>query len=234
MMSVGEWMAFMDHIGMFETKQLSTNQARLIFMWSRVRAVEDYSDESEIRLRHMFFEDFMEGLLRVSTMIALPTDAELVETNAKDAGEYILILQESAPQEFKTFVQTRRQDWDKPSKQQPARCLDHLMNYIIRIIERSVGSKRKVGVTVDVTVTYVGACCSRSSPYTVSSCAGRAAGCALPRRRGYTYRYSSRSTHAGRAEGYALPRRDNRRSRDQEVCRARRPLLQRHDRQGEL
>ena len=46
LMSVGEWMAFMDHIGMFETKQLSTNQARMIYMWSRIRAVADYSDES--------------------------------------------------------------------------------------------------------------------------------------------------------------------------------------------
>ena len=46
------------------------------FMWSRIRSVSDYSDRSQIRLRHLQFEDFLESLVRMSTMLALPHDAD--------------------------------------------------------------------------------------------------------------------------------------------------------------
>jgi hypothetical protein len=144
LMSVGEWMCVCDHLGLFATEQITPTQARLIFMWSRHRAVDDYSDESEIRLRHMFFEDFMEGMLRVATMMALPNDDDLSAMRCKDAGEYLLAMQETSPNEFKNFVKTRRQDWDKPPRQAVGRCFQHLMDYTVRLIERSVGSKRQV------------------------------------------------------------------------------------------
>lgn len=35
LMSVGEWIALLDHLGLFATDQLTAEQGRLIFMWSR-------------------------------------------------------------------------------------------------------------------------------------------------------------------------------------------------------
>ena len=38
------------------------------------------------RLRHLFFEDFLEALVRLSSMIALPTDADIAQARAKKAA----------------------------------------------------------------------------------------------------------------------------------------------------
>ena len=34
-------------------------QAKSVFLWSRIRSVDGVSDKAEMRLRHLFFEDFL-------------------------------------------------------------------------------------------------------------------------------------------------------------------------------
>lgn len=38
-MSLGEWMALLEHTGLLEMGQLSRHEARLLFKWSMLRAV---------------------------------------------------------------------------------------------------------------------------------------------------------------------------------------------------
>ena len=59
---------------------LNTFVAKMIFIWSRLRVLNDASDKSVMRLRHMNFKDFMEALTRLSTVVALPIDADLEES----------------------------------------------------------------------------------------------------------------------------------------------------------
>ena len=61
LMSVGEWMDFVKHMGLVESKQLTMLDAKAVFVWSRIRTCADQSDRSVIRLRHLTFEDFMVG-----------------------------------------------------------------------------------------------------------------------------------------------------------------------------
>ena len=68
------------------------SEARLIFMWSRIRSRPDLSDAALVRLRSLSFEDFLEALVRTSTLLALPTDEDLAEVGVPDAGAFMLTL----------------------------------------------------------------------------------------------------------------------------------------------
>jgi len=59
----------------------------MIFLWARVRVLNDASDRAMLRNRSMNFKDFMEGLVRLSTAIALPFTADLEESGCANAGE---------------------------------------------------------------------------------------------------------------------------------------------------
>ena len=50
---------------------------------------------SERRLRHMGPRDFMEAVVRLATAMSLPTDMEVEESGAKDAGAFLTSLQKS-------------------------------------------------------------------------------------------------------------------------------------------
>ena len=43
LMSIGEWIAFCSHLGLFESRQLAVTQAKYIFIWSRIRSIKDTS-----------------------------------------------------------------------------------------------------------------------------------------------------------------------------------------------
>ena len=71
--STGEWLHFVKHMGLIDSRQLTLPQAKSIFLWSRVRCISSVGTDQEIRLRHLFFEDFLEALVRMATMMAFPT-----------------------------------------------------------------------------------------------------------------------------------------------------------------
>ena len=52
--------------------------------------------------------------VRMATLVALPTDEDIREVGAADAGEYLLALQERAPKTFRRFLESHR-----PRLQQP-------------------------------------------------------------------------------------------------------------------
>ena len=79
-----------------------------------------------------------EALCRVSTLVALPTDDELEAMGAPDAGAFLLTLLADSPTETRLFMQERRGSlWTEP-RQQPWRCIDHLLTFIARIVEDNV------------------------------------------------------------------------------------------------
>lgn len=46
LMSIGEWMACCTHLGFFDYQMLSFYEAKIIFLYSRIRSVRDHSDRS--------------------------------------------------------------------------------------------------------------------------------------------------------------------------------------------
>ena len=57
-------------------------------------------------MRHLTFADFCEALVRVACLMALPTDAELEASEARDAGEYLFALQDGDALE--EFISSRK------------------------------------------------------------------------------------------------------------------------------
>jgi CRP-like cAMP-binding protein len=138
LLSCGEWLRFLQDMGLLETGQISEFGAKMVFMWSRMRSASDLSDRSEMRMRNFMFEDFMEAIVRLSTMVALPTDEDLRTSGMEDAGEYLMQLQIDDGQSasaYSQFIRERRTGWQREPRQRVWRCTDHLVTYLIRVIE---------------------------------------------------------------------------------------------------
>ena len=63
-----------EDLGLLQSEELSLHELKLAFFWSRIRSVADYSTRAQMRLRNLGFEDFLEGIVRLSLLVALPTD----------------------------------------------------------------------------------------------------------------------------------------------------------------
>jgi hypothetical protein len=133
-MSIGEWLTFVDHIGFFEYRLLTPLDAKLVFLWSRVRAMPDRSNRSEMKLRHLQLKDFMEALVRLSVMVALPTDEDIDQMGFSNAATYMQTMQED-PAQWNNMLKERAQKWHREPRQKVWRCAHHLLNIIIYLIE---------------------------------------------------------------------------------------------------
>ena len=70
LMSIGEWLELLSNIGFFEMGLLDVSVAIHAFSSSRLCAPTNQSNEQEIRYRQLFFEDFLEALVRLAYVIA--------------------------------------------------------------------------------------------------------------------------------------------------------------------
>ena len=135
MMSIGEFFAFIEHVGLLELNQLTSFGCKIVFKWSVIRAARNHEALSLIKSRNLHFEDFLEVLVRIACTVALPTDMELAESGAEDAGEFLLVLFSASEIEYERFIQRRRVSWDQEPKQMVARCITHLMTMILRVMQ---------------------------------------------------------------------------------------------------
>ena len=160
LMSIGEWLTFVRHVGLVESGQLTELAAKQIFLWSRIRTAKDLSGVSEAKLRHITPTDFLEALVRLSLVVALPTDLELEEAKAADAGEFLLAMQTHSPTEFQSFLSTHRprhqdhdgSDYAAHALQPAERCLEHLIKLIVRTVQTNTSHNASKDIAFDWTV----------------------------------------------------------------------------------
>lgn len=154
LMSVGEWLEMLSNLGLLEGhlgffSVLTSMQA---FAMSRIRSSKDYSNAQEIRLRQCFFEDFLEALVRLAYVIALPTFEELEESAAADAGDFLAALHAGAGNKFRQFVARRTGDWFGHPRQRVHRCLESFISLMTRMVQANAptpgGSAPKLGGSV--------------------------------------------------------------------------------------
>ena len=67
-MSVGEWLTFVQHAGLFEFGMITYRQAMQAFSWSRIRSSSAWTHAEEIRMRQLTLEDFFEALVRIPSI----------------------------------------------------------------------------------------------------------------------------------------------------------------------
>lgn len=145
LLSAGEWLACLHHLGLLDSGQVNQVEAKQIFLWSRIRSCDDYSEASERNLCNLFFEDFLEAIVRVACVMALPTDEEIKEAGAEDGGQFLLWYEAAAPREFENFVLQRKQPWHREPRQKVWRCLDHFLTYIARLVETNTSREATRG-----------------------------------------------------------------------------------------
>jgi hypothetical protein len=108
---------------------------RLCFVFSRLRVIDEESERGKPKLSTLSFEDFLEALVRVATMKALPTYAELALLGARDAGTFLIGLRAKNPTGYAAFVKARERGWEDTLRQPIQRCLEHLLSLLLRTIE---------------------------------------------------------------------------------------------------
>ena len=144
-----DWMKMLKDLCFFD-EAFQQRDGTLIFVFSRLRVVDEESERGKRKLSTLSFEDFLEALVRVATMKALPTRAELALLGARDAGTFLIELR-SNPTTYAAFVKARVRGWDDPLRQPIHRCLEHLLSLIIRTIELGMPGGSAGGVA-DVNV----------------------------------------------------------------------------------
>lgn len=96
--------------------------------------------------------------VRVSLTIALPTDEEIEEAGAGDAGEFLLAMRATSPQGYARFVETHRprhtdpdgSDYEAHALQPAHRCVEHLLRVIVRTVEHNVSNTAATEMTRNV------------------------------------------------------------------------------------
>ena len=140
-LSLEDWMLLLKHLHFFD-EAFQQREGVLCFVQSRMRAVDEESERGKKRMKHLNFEDFLEALVRVSTMKALPTDEEVEEAGVADGGDFVLRLRQNSS-DYQAWIDewyaTHQAPINKAS--QPAhRALDALILLIVRTIEGAATS----------------------------------------------------------------------------------------------
>ena len=139
-MEVDEWLLFLQHAGLFELRMVSLNTALEAFQWSRIRSITSLSSAQEIRLRGLYFEDFLEALVRLSTVVALPTQQEVEDGGAADAGEFLLALySRGSAKTYNAFLMARKTNWNEPPRIRVYRCVTFFLDLIEDVIFANCG-----------------------------------------------------------------------------------------------
>lgn len=98
------------------------------------------------------FTDFLEVIVRMATLKALPTDEEIAEADVEDAGDFLLRLRSSDPLAYKHFLTACTPTFGQPPRQGVHRSVEHVCNLIMRTIAAVVataGDPRKAVKDMD-------------------------------------------------------------------------------------
>ena len=106
-------------------------------------------EKSESKLRHMTFCDFLEGLVRMATILALPTDIEVEEAGAADAGDLLIAMQRDSPSDYRAFLDSHRPKqaegaWDSGGDPLDRR-LEHVILLLVRTVENNTSAVNDAG-----------------------------------------------------------------------------------------
>ena len=114
---------------------VSERDASFCFTASRMCVSSPYSARGHHTSMGLPFEGFLEGLVRVACLKALPTDDEIREAEMPDAGAYLTWLATADEQAYEELIESRGTAWGAEPPQPADRCLDHLLSIIVRVIE---------------------------------------------------------------------------------------------------
>ena len=133
LISFSEWMRMVRTFNLID-KEFTVRDASLAFVWSRMRVIDDTAKRSRAKLENLSVEDFYEALIHVSMMKALPTDEEIADADAEDAGDFLIRMRAENPAGIDVWIAANAARWDSPPRQPTHRCLAHLLSLLMRTV----------------------------------------------------------------------------------------------------
>ena len=125
--------------------EFTNREAAIIFCWSRMLVVDEFKHRT--KFTNMTFEDFLEALVRMATMKALPGQQELEDAGYADAGLYLLEMKANgdAGLDGYTYEEWLAEDrhkagWDMEPSEPMAFLVRQLITLLIRAVLEACAS----------------------------------------------------------------------------------------------
>ena len=125
---------------LFVDSQFAEREAQYCFVTSRMRVIRESDTRGRAKLLQLTFEDFLEAVVRMASIKAMPLDKEVRVAGCIDAGEYLLRLQLSGRlKAIDDFLVSHDVPTGKPPIQPIHRSVEHLVTLILRSITTTMG-----------------------------------------------------------------------------------------------
>ena len=137
LLSCAEWVSLARDLGLVDD-DLSVDDAKLLFIWSRTRVVDEDEHRSRPKVENLSFCDFLEAIVRCAHCKALPTDKQLARSGDADAHAFLERLKADRPA-YLDFLAAADGEWDSAPRQPIARAVSHLLVLMVRGLEARLG-----------------------------------------------------------------------------------------------
>jgi len=130
-MQVDQWMHFVGLLGFLddETSGFTIRHARLCYVWSQMRVVDDFKDNE--KFESMQFTDFLEALARVAELIPLPPIQQIRKAGFRSALHYFTAVKSGETDV--TFPRRASQQLMTKKTRPLAEKLEDLLDYVFRV-----------------------------------------------------------------------------------------------------
>uniref|UniRef100_A0A7S4C2M6 Uncharacterized protein n=1 Tax=Chrysotila carterae TaxID=13221 RepID=A0A7S4C2M6_CHRCT len=133
LLDYSEWLQFVESAALLDGR-VTPRQGALCFLASRMAVINESSHDSRMRMVNLTFEDFMEAIVRMSCLKALPTVEEIDDEGCGNAAEFYAQLKASQTR-YESFVNEYSQQGFNDPRQPMHICTDHLCQIIIHEME---------------------------------------------------------------------------------------------------
>jgi len=146
LLSIAEWVALVRDLGML--KELTMRKVIIAFSLSRMVTIDESARKNQIgTLTQISFEGFLEAIVRLTLLKAMPTDKEMRRHGFEYPGEFFGSLMEMGPAVYQSWLTKARLKQQRGLTDPIWRRLDMFVLLIICIVQFGV-AKCKNGAKV--------------------------------------------------------------------------------------
>ena len=149
MVSPGGWMCICRDLA-FIGDDLSLDDARLIFQWSRMRVIDEDDPAARQRIENLTFWGFLEGVVRVSQSKAMPTDEEVEKSGYADGGTFLIRLKAEDPTAYREFIKKNDRAWWETTRQPIHKKISILLNLVMHTLAANLQRWQEDGTEAKV------------------------------------------------------------------------------------
>lgn len=133
----------------------SDRDAIMCFAWSRMCVIDELTIQGRMRDSHLPFEGFLEALVRISLLKVLPTDQEIEDYGARDAGMFYKMLRHNDEEQYQKLIRDveRNPQWGERPRQPVHRCVSHVCAIMTNQISEWCGNTSANGEVSETEAT---------------------------------------------------------------------------------